>query len=311
MLGTLDPAHFLGGRLSLDRRAAIRAIERNVGRPLSLSAEEAAAAVLRIANATMVRALRVISIARGHDPRRSALLAFGGAGPMHACSVAHELGMSRIVVPRYPGVNSALGLLLSDMRHDLRQTWVKRMSEVEPRRLEARIAALEREARALLAAAGFSDGRARIALELDMRYRGQAYELTVPLRSRPVDADALRAAEVAFHAAHRRAYGHASPVEETEIVTLRARAIGRTRAPSWDESGAAGNGRPASTRPVRALGGGRRRYAVSERDALRPGDSVAGPAIVEQDDSTVVVAPGWRLAVGPAGSAVLERGGRW
>jgi N-methylhydantoinase A len=300
VIGTLDPAHFLGGRMALDPAAARRALERHVAAPLGLSVEEAAAAVLRIANATMVRALRVVSIARGHDPRRFALVAFGGAGPMHACAIADELGIGRIVVPRYPGVASALGLLLSDVRHDLRQTWVRLTGSLRPEELAERLDLLEREARDLLAGAGFANGAGHVDFELDMRYRGQAYELTVPVRR----GRALAEAERTFHAAHEQAYGHASPVGETEIVTLRARATGHLGAPDWDGLAppvAAGRAR-LSDRTVR-----NERYAVLERDALAAGDLVDGPAIVEQEDSTVVVAPGWRLCLGAAGSGILER----
>ena len=300
VIGTLDPAHFLGGRMALDPQAARRAVENHVARPLGLSTEEAAAALLRIANATMVRALRVVSIARGHDPRRFALVAFGGAGPMHACAIADELGIGRIVVPRYPGVASALGLLLSDVRHDLRQTWVRLTRTLDASELEGRLTRLEDEARHILAGAGFANGAGRVDFELDMRYRGQAYELTVPVQPGRTLADA----EHAFHAAHEQAYGHASPVEETEIVTLRARATGDLGAPDWDGLAppvAAGRAR-LSDRTV-----GNERYAVLERDALSAGDLVDGPAIIEQEDSTVVVAPGWRLALGAAGSGILER----
>jgi len=304
VLGTLDPAHFLGGRMTLDPEAARRAVERHVAGPLGLSPEEAAAAVLRIANATMVRALRVVSIARGHDPRRFALVAFGGAGPMHACAIADELGIGRIVVPRYPGVASALGLLLSDVRHDLRQTWVRLTRELDAAELERRLERLEEEARQILAGAGFRNGTGRVDFELDMRYRGQAYELTVPVgRGRE-----LLEAEQAFHAAHERAYGHASPVEETEIVTLRARATGALEAPDWDGLAPAGSpGRAhASARTVWTPGQGPEPYAVHERGSLGR-KTLDGPAVVEQDDSTIVVAPGWRLSDGAAGSAILER----
>jgi len=295
-LGTLDPEHFLGGRMGLDVRAARRTIERRVARPLRLGVEEAAAAVIRVADATMVRALRVISVARGHDPRRFALLALGGAGPMHACGIAEELGMRRVVIPRYPGVAAALGLLASDLRYDLSQTWVRPTAQIRGAELRRRLTDLERNARELLASAGFADGRARIEFRVDMRYRGQAYPLTVPLRP-----GALNAAERAFHAAHRRAYGYSSPVGETEVVTLRVRGTGRVRQQGWDglsESGGVSDGSA-----WRTVGG--ERYAIYERATL--GATARGPAIVEQEDSTIVVAPGWRLETGAAGSLILSR----
>jgi len=296
VLGTLDAGHFLGGRMALDIRAARRAIERRVARPLGLTGEEAAAAVIRVADATMVRALRVVSVARGHDPRRFALVPFGGAGPMHACTIAEELGMRRIVVPRYPGVASALGLLASDVRYDLRQTWVRSTSHVRPAELQRRLRALEREVRELLASAGSGGGRARVEFQLDMRYRGQAYELTVPLRAASLDG-----AERAFRAAHRRSYGYGSPVDETEIVTLRVRGSRPVRRSLLDDVPEAPSVRARGRR--RTVAG--RSYRIYERGGL--GASIRGPAIVEQEDSTIVVAGGWQLTTGRGGSLILER----
>jgi N-methylhydantoinase A len=307
VLGTLDPARFLGGRMELDATAARRAVERDVGRPLSFAVEEAAAATIRIANATMVRALRLVSVARGHDPRRFALVAFGGAGPMHACAIAEELGIERIIVPRYPGVASALGLLLSDVRHDLRQTWVQQTGKLRLKELRQRLGALEREARELLAGSG--DGGGDVTFEVDMRYRGQAYELTVPLAAAGVDQEALRAVERTFHAAHRQAYGHDSPVDEIEIVTLRAHATGPMPLPHWNGAGPRGRKNPRATgrRAIWSAERGAESHAVFERESLAEGVALEGPAIVEQDDSTVLVDRGWRLVVGAAESAVLER----
>jgi N-methylhydantoinase A len=307
VLGTLDPARFLGGRMELDATAARRAIERDVGRPLSFAVEEAAAATIRIANATMVRALRLVSVARGHDPRRFALVALGGAGPMHACAIAEELGMERIIVPRYPGVASALGLLLSDVRHDLRQTWVQQTGKLRLKELRDRLATLEREARELLAGSG--DGGGDVTYEVDMRYRGQAYELTVPLAATQVDQEALRAVERTFHAAHRQAYGHDSPVDEIEIVTLRAHATGPMPLPHWNGGGPRRrkSARAAGRRAIWSAERGGESYDVFEREFLGEGATLEGPAIVEQDDSTVLVERGWRLVVGAAESAVLER----
>lgn len=270
VLGTLDPERSLGGRIRLDTRAARRAVERDVARPLRLGVSEAARAVLRVADATMVRALRVISVARGHDPRRFALVAFGGAGPMHACSIADELGVSRVVLPPHPGVASALGLLLSDVRYDLRRSWVRETARIRPADLRRQVGALEREARSLLRGAGYEHGR--VDALVDMRYRGQAFELTVPLRG--PTRDGLARTERAFHALHRKAYGHAHPVAETEVVTLRVRGTGPARLRTLD------------------LAGPR---------------AVSGPAVVHLDDTTIVVAPGWRMRPAAAGSAILER----
>jgi N-methylhydantoinase A len=309
VLGTLDPDRFLGGRMSLDREAAERAIKEDVSGPLGHSLEEAAAAVLRMANATMAGALRVVSVARGHDPRRLALVAFGGAGPMHACAIAEELGIDRIVVPRYPGVSSALGLLLSDLRHDLRRTWIRRTSEIEPSELTRALGELGEEGRAVLADAGFSDGGVSFSSELDMRYRGQAYELTVPLEEQGGGSDQiLTAAERAFHAEHERTYGHASPVDEVEIVTLRVHAMVDLGARQWSEEPPAEAGAQGREREVWVPGEGRVPHRVVSRDALPGLERLEGPALVEQDDSTVVVPDGWSLSHAGEAAAIAERG---
>ena len=161
VLGRLADDARLAGRVPLRRDLAVQAVAHAVGGPLGLASEPAAAAILRIANAQMANALRVMSIARGHDPRRFALVAIGGAGPMHACALADELGIPRVVVPRYPGVAAALGLLATDIRHDLRRSWLAPTAEVSPDRLDAELERLETEARGLLAALGRRDPRLR------------------------------------------------------------------------------------------------------------------------------------------------------
>jgi len=307
VLGTLAADARLAGRVPLEREKAVGAVERAVGGPLGLSAEAAAAAILRIANAQMANALRVMSIARGHDPRRFALVAIGGAGPMHACALADELGIPRVVVPRYPGVAAALGLLATDIRHDLRRSWLAPTAEVSPQRLDAELGRLESEARELLAPSADATRGFDLAFELDMRYRGQAYNLTVPLAARPVTAETLAAAEREFADQHRRLYDYTPTVTETEIVTLRLRALARIPAIDW----AAGERDPvaASAGSRRVWAGGWGSWRTVMRDALVPGDALGPETIVEQEDTTVVVPAGWWGRAGAAGTLVLGRDG--
>jgi len=305
VLGTLDPERFLGGRMSLDPDAAARAVERAVAKPLGIRLEEAAQSILRLANATMAGALRVVSVARGHDPRRLALVAFGGAGPMHACAIAEELDMTRVIVPRYPGVASALGLLVSDLRHDLRRTWLRLTADLDPAELEAALAELEREGRDVLARAGLDDGQVVVNHELDMRYRGQAYELTVPLDGDARGAGLVEAAERAFHELHERTYGHAQPVEEVEIVTLRTHATAKIGAASWTAK--PGPAAEEATREVWVAGHGRLSHRVLTREQLAEVGTLEGPGLVEQDDTTVVVPPGWTLRHVDDTAAIAER----
>ena len=305
VLGTLDAGRRFGGSVDLDVEAARAAVRDRVAGPLRIGVEAAAEAIVRIANANMADALRVVSVARGHDPRAFALVALGGAGPMHACAIAHELGVPRVVVPRHPGVTAALGLLLSDVRHDLRRSWIRPTAEVEPAELDAAVAALEADARERLAASGHVGAGASIACELDMRYRGQAYNLTVPLAARPVTAKTLAVADAAFRAAHEHAYDYTPSLEETEIVTLRVRATGAVTPPDWAGAGAGGAGEPRH-RDV-WVDGAPTAYAVVERDAFGPGDRIEGPAIVEQEDTTLVVPDGWAGEAGAADVLVLAR----
>jgi N-methylhydantoinase A len=296
VLGTLDPARFLGGRAPLDAGLAHAAVERSVAGPLGLSVEDAAAAVVRVLSANMAAALRVISVARGHDPRRFALVALGGAGPMHAPQVADELGIDRIVIPRWPGITAALGLLGADVRHDLARGFVPPAGAALAPALDAALAGLEAEVRPLVAGA-----RSQLRWSLDVRYRGQAYELTVPLPARPATDATLARAMRGFHAAHRRAYGHSTPTAPTEIVTVRCRATIALPAPAITE--APGTARPVGSRTVHGV-----RHAVHDRVSLDERSSLAGPAIVEQEDSTVTVPRGWTLTGAPGGTLLLERG---
>jgi len=295
VLGTLDPARFLGGRAPLDAALAAAAVERAVARPLGIGVEAAAAAIVRVCCANMASALRVISVARGHDPRRMGLVALGGAGPMHAPQVADELGIARIVIPRWPGITAALGLLAADIRHDLARGLVLPAGAEPAAALDAVLQELEAEARPLVAGA-----RARLHWSLDVRYRGQAYELTVPLPPRPATAATVARAMRSFHAAHRRAYGHASPGAPTEIVTVRCRATVRLPAPRISAAPAAPH--PPGERPVEGV-----RHAVLDRAALDDDARLSGPAILEQEDSTVVVPPGWTLRGAGDGTLILER----
>ncbi|HEX7299822.1 MAG TPA: hydantoinase/oxoprolinase family protein [Solirubrobacteraceae bacterium] len=309
VLGTLHPDRALGGVVELDADAARSAIEEQVGRPLGMTAEEAAEAIIRIATANMTNALRVVSVARGHDPRELALVALGGAGPMHACAIADELGTPRILIPRHPGVTSALGLLLSDVRYDLRQSWVRSTAAVDVDALDAALRRLEREAHALLARAGYEAERASVGYELDMRYRGQAYNLTVPLAPPPVTAETLAVAQVAFAQAHRRTYDFTPTVQETEIVTLRARAIGPVGHPTLAEGGDTPARGSSQREPVVWVDGERRPFALLDRRGLAEGDEIPEQTIIDQEDATILVAPGWHGTVRGGGVIVLEREG--
>lgn len=305
-LGAIAGERALGGVVNIDPDLARAVIGERIAEPLGLSCEEAASAIIRITNANMTNALRVVSIARGHDPRRFSLVAFGGAGPLHACSIAEELGVTRVIVPRHPGVAAALGLLLTEVRHDLRRTWISATEEVDPHELDSAVVALEHEACELLGLSGHSPENADIAFELDMRYRGQAYNLTVPLFPRPVTSQTLDLAEASFHAAHQRAYDYTPSVTDTEIVTLRARAVG-TQRNSLHAFGSSNGQAKGSRKRELWFGGTPVEFSVLDRNALAPGAEIKPASLIEQEDSTTLVPPMWRGRATEGGLLLLER----
>ena len=298
VLGRIPAEGFLGGEFLLDERRAREGMERARGPMRSL--ETFAQGILDVANAVMEKAIRVISIERGHDPRDYTLVAFGGAGGLHACELAAALRMPRVLVPKFPGALSALGILRADVVKDFSQTVrlpVDSVAGVRPalarawRRIEQRGAAGMR-------AEGFLPRGVRVERWLDMRYVGQAYELSVPATGDFV---------AAFHRLHERRYGYADASRPTEVVNVRARFFGATPKPELPRHrpGAA-NSRRAIVGLRRALFAGRARSTpVYDRAKLRAGQRFAGPAIVAEYSATTVVPPGWRARVDESENLVL------
>jgi len=305
VVGRLDPDRFLGGRVGLDPDAARRAIADRVAGPLGIGVEPAAAAVLDVANATMARALRVVTVGRGRDPARMPLVAFGGAGPLAAASLAVETGAPSVIVPPLPGFVSAIGLLATDVRAEVARTVLRPGSgAVDAGELDRAVRSMSTEAGARLDAPD-----AAIALAVDCRYKGQGFELTVPLRA--TTPDALAEVRTAFHDAHEAVFGHSAADEPVEIVALRvtATAPGRSFAPTeLDAAGRAASARATSVRKV-FDGGVWVEAPVFDRDELPPGATIEGPAIVEEPESICWVPVGWRAEVDPFGSLVLRREG--
>ncbi len=305
LLGRLPAAHFLGGRMRLDADAARQAAQ-PLAAALGLSVPDLAEGVLRVANAAMEQAIRVISVERGHDPRDFTLVPFGGAGPMHALELAQALRIRRVLVPRHPGVLSALGLVLADFVRDYSQTVMWPLETLQPEALQAALDALQARGTADLQAEGFPTGRIRLEPALDLRYRGQSYELTVPLT-------ALQAERIAadFHAAHARRYGYAQPGAPIEVVNLRLTARGLRPAPSFAPLPQAPSPDPAgavlATQPMRFHG---RPYPtpILDRERLCAGHRLHGPALLVQPDATVVIPPGWEGTVDVFGHVHLEAG---
>ena len=301
VLGRIDPESFLG-----DVGGAVEATEaalESLGDRLGVGPREAAAGVLEVANANTARALRVVSVERGYDPREFALVAFGGAGPLHAAAVADSIGVPEVLVPRSAGVLSAFGLLVSDLTRERSASRVRPWNAVEAGDLEAQFREFERAGEADV----LSDLPAAHERFLDVRYAGQSFDLRIEAPS-PVDEAALSAVEERFHERHAERYGHAAPEEPLELVTVRVRTRGVVDPPELEAPDAAGNPDDAvrETRTVRFETD--RETPVYERGALPTGATVEEPAIVEGPDATAVVRPGDDLEVADDGTLRIEVG---
>ncbi|MBM3525645.1 MAG: hydantoinase/oxoprolinase family protein, partial [Alphaproteobacteria bacterium] len=224
VLGRINPAYFLGGELAIDSALAEKAVREKVAEPLGMNTVEAARAIIDIANARMTAALNLVTIEKGIDPRDYALVASGGAGPLHAVAIAEALGVARVLVPATPGLNSALGLIATDLKHEYVRTHVARTAMLDAELLSGLFAEIEASGRALLVDEGVPPSRMAFRREVDMCYVGQSYYLRIRIPDEPHDvADALAAA---FHAAHEVAYGFSSTKEATQVVNLRLTALG-------------------------------------------------------------------------------------
>ena len=304
VIGRLPAEHPLGGVVTVSLPAAETAVRKIAEAFPGMTVEDAAEGIVRIAVAKMVTAIREVSVARGLDPREFVLIAYGGAGPMHATQVADELSIPRVVIPPAPGNFSALGLIMSDVRHDLVQSRFVRLANLDLETYTGIFAGLEEEARARLAQEGFTGDQVRISCSSDMRYLGQWFELNVPVPSRPGSMDEI---DRIFRAAHLERY-RVDMDRPTEFVHFRLAAHGLVAKPRLP--GIASGGRLAALgrRSVR-FGGKWREVPVYDRAALPAGVEFAGPALVLEFGATTVISPGYSGAAHPSGALVLTRDG--
>ena len=303
VLGRLRAEQFLGGRMRLDRERAERAVA-TLARPFSGDVVAAAQAIIAVVNANMIRAVRVISVERGYDPADFALVAFGGAGPLHACDLAAQMGIARVLIPATPGVLSAAGMLGADVTKDLEQGLLLRVpaaAESLPTSLPRRFARLDRDARRALAADGYR-GAVRTEWSADLRYAGQSHELRVRL-SRPLRARSIRRA---LAAAHRERFGHVDPTRDAEVVVARVKArVAGPRLPPGKRDLGAGDATDVD-RTARVVWDRERRTRILPRTRVGAA-GITGPAILTQLDTTVLVPPGWRARHDAMGNLILRR----
>jgi N-methylhydantoinase A len=309
VLGRIGTRRRLGGSIGIDPQRARRAVAdlaARMERPLGV--EALAEGIVTIAVARMTSAIREISIQRGHDPRDFTLIAFGGAGPMHALAMAAEIGIPRVLVPRHPGNFSALGLLAADIKHDDVRTRVGLLGERLPA-LRLAFAEMETAARQQLEREGFAPQQQKLLRSLDLRYRGQAFELSIPAADPELRLDRIAAD---FHRVHRETYGHSNPEAAIELVNGRLTAYGLVPKPAAERHAPPDGGLEGALierRPV-WFAGHAHECPVWDRERLPEGSQLAGPAIVEEFGATTVVPPGWSGAMDVHGNLRFEREAR-
>ncbi|MCL5045909.1 MAG: hydantoinase/oxoprolinase family protein [Actinobacteria bacterium] len=309
VLGRVDPEHFLGGRMQLLKEKAREAVASIAGQ-LGLTVEQAAEGICDVVNAKMADAIRTITVRKGIDPRDFTLVAFGGAGPMHAVFIAQLLDMKSILVPRFPGAFSAWGMLQSDIRHDEVRTFVQPAAQADTSAMQSLYGTLEREVGEVLKRQKITADQMTFVRTVDMRYVGQEYTVNVPMPGGPVDGKSLAALTGAFHERHQQIYGHSNPKGAVEIVNLRVVGVGelssRIKVPPVETNKDVP--KPRTVAPI-IFGGRELPTPIFVRDHLRPGQRFEGAAIIEEFTATTVVPPGYWVQVDRFGSMLISAAG--
>ncbi len=306
-LGYLNPEYFAGGAMRLHLGGAVRAIEARLAQPLGLSLEQAAWGIHAIVNTNMELATRVVSIERGRDPRALTLVAFGGSGPVHGCRLAQALGIPRVILPAAAGVTAAIGLLAAEVRFDVSRTYVRRLDALPPGSLSTMYDEMAAQAMEVVRDSA-RGGAVHVVRSVDARYVGQGYELTVPVPTGPLDAAALGRVRASFDEIYAARYGYAQPAEPVEVVTWKLSAIGGAPRVALAKA--------ATTSETSPLKSRRRAYfpeiggwvdcPIYDRYHLAAGLQLAGPAIVEERESTSVLPPGTIATVDEYANLIVE-----
>jgi N-methylhydantoinase A/oxoprolinase/acetone carboxylase beta subunit len=307
VLGYINPDYFAAGSLKLSPELARRTIETTIARPLGLSLEQAALGIHRVLNAQMAEAIRLVSIGRGIDPRGYTLLPLGGGGPLHATALARELGIRCIAVPPHPGVLSATGLLFAPIEHESSAAFPRPLGGLDWSEVEQALAERDQGCAALMRREGVPAAETQIFYFADVCYVGQSYHLEIPLQTDA--ANPLEALYRDFLAAHDRIYGH-STEGAARIVNLRSIHRSTVGRPATATASAQGAGVPKGQRDILTAESGRFISAkVYDRSTMATGLAIAGPAIVEQPDTTTLIEPGWRATVVADGTLTITADG--
>lgn len=313
VLGRLNPHYFLGGTMNLDAEAARSAVKNKVADVMQLSIEESAAGILRVINAKMAKGITARTTQKGLDVRDFALVAFGGAGPLHAADIARELGMNRVVVPPMAGNLSALGLLVADARHDYVRTIMRRHDDVQSHDIQFILDQLQRQGYAQLLAEGFAENCMEFIWSADLRFEGQSYDLNVPIPpGDQLDGEVLGQVVSAFQSLHEQIYAFKAIDEVTEWVNLRVTAVGRSPEVVLPERKAVASAvmpKPKQTRSAYFFSSGFQEVPIYERDDLAGGVKLQGPCLIEEIISTTVLPPDWSLEVDSKGNLMLRCSG--
>ena len=311
VLGRLNPDNMLGGRMKLDVGAASRAIEDHICKPTGLSLMDAACGILRVVNATMTRAIRVISVGKGYDPREFTLVSFGGGGGNHCCALAQELNMPGIVIPPTPGTFCSLGLLATDVRSDYVRSKILPAEMQSLHEINHMFDEMLTEGKSFLDTENIDDVCRRYNHTVDMRFVGQNYELTIPICRDSLEADGLGDIVERFTQEHTRKYGYCDRHAPIEFVNYRITALGILQKPQIKKGEITHESKPfpISVRKVyfsQADNTGYLDTGIYSRDKLTPGDVISGPAIVEQMDSTLLILPGMGARVDEYGNIIVD-----
>ncbi|MDB5511936.1 MAG: hyuA [Enterovirga sp.] len=311
VLGYLHPNTFLGGTFPIQEEAARNAIADAVARPLGLDLDAAAMGIIKLTTSLMEGELRLRLLARGYDPRGFALVAVGGAGPLHASLIARNLGIQQVIVPPYPGLGSAMGLLLTDVKRSYVQSRLRHFDEAVLPEMETLFAALIARASDEVERGGKDLGEVQLERVVDLRYVGQGYELSIPLAPGPLTPASIEAARARFHELHLDFYGNAAPEKPLEMINLRIKTTTPLRKLSLPRLDCVEEGtvaQPDGWRAVYFEEGGRVQTGIFQRNKLRPGHVVNGPAIIDQMDSTTVLLPAQRARIDAYGNILIATG---
>jgi N-methylhydantoinase A len=311
VIGVLDPDHFLGGRMKLNKTKAQHLLEQRIAKPLTMNLMEAADGVLDIINVKMEEAIKAVSSQRGYDIRDFTLVAFGGGGPMHAGRMALDLGIPSVLIPLTPGVHSALGLLMSDVKHDYVRSKLVGLDDLDLDEINPMFGQLIDQAKADLYGEGFRDSEIKMSPYLDLRYAGQGYELTVPCPMPPLSKDDLALMRGRFDTVHEQNSGHKAETEPVELVSLRLISLGTVPQAKLSPGKVSGRTVEEAMRGTRKVFFGKQHGMLNTqiygRDALEPGHKLSGAAIVEQLDTTTVIHPEQEAIVDEYRNLIIRR----